>query len=941
MSVSLAVFERSQNVVWSFVFFLAVLLALGGCGGGSSDRERAPDPTPDPDILSLSAPVIDGALIAGMSREWQLDYTYDPAAVGDELVELRFSLPEAPSGMTVLEDTGTLLWTPSPALEGTEHTVRARAELGDETAEVTFSVSVALSTPVASSVVGNTVAVTQPGSLQGFAITVPEEATRPAGQIQVRVVDEAQAPQLPEGVVRLSDFFVVSPVTTDTGAIIVSLPAALVPSGMRVEHLSLFTYEEAFEFGVWDPDVDTGPTDSASWATTGSDFEIMADAVSFEVSALGALSFIGYYSDTDGATWLESASNLEGSLPTALEPFSNGNRCQRRVLPDGASESEGIWDCEADGFRLQIKRHAPTNWGGGLTADDIFGWAIEARAKIQGLNMDADNQLTVSIEPLAGALGLWKPSTPKTLYIRNELPSMLELTRAEVAKHVLAHEFFHHTQFRTRIDDRNNMIVYWVSGGVPKARIMWALEGTAVWFEDEVYDAANLYRRLVPDAGLPAFLTRNQQRGLGLTSANIEWYQYFAWWKLLSNRCSGFSVRDMLNMADGGQWGVRNLAEKVNSPAWNCGFTAGFEDTTLGPERRFASALLHYAYATHPETGQRENSLGLLDSNEPDVVKFEGAPTSWWLTPSAECKTIGSDWRDTCPEYAWRIGEVGVAAANVVDVEWLPELPEDSGADTRTAIFHFVNLGDSDLYAFLVQQAGAEGSWPTGRGIRIPPGQPLKVSPSSFPELRTPYNGDWSVFLINPSVENRIVYALITGIEEEEELIAGRYEVIGADGGIVRDVVTGLEWQRCPVGQTWNPSENRCDGPVLGPTVYFDWYAAMELTASGGFRLPSLQELQTLVYCAGEEQAYFNESGEFCAGTPDVDFARPTIVLEAFPNAPRTVFWTASEDTEVWNPDVQPEPTRAWLVNFNLGNSRAANKDLDFGNWVRLVRGGL
>ena len=154
MLTLMAVFQRSRNVRWGFVFLLAVLFALGGCGGGgSSDKKPIPDPKPQP--LTLSAPVIDGALIAGIPRELQLDHTFDPAMVGDDLVELRFSLEAAPPGMTLLEDLGALLWTPSPALEGSEHTVRVRAELGDETAEVTFSISVALSTPVATSVMSD------------------------------------------------------------------------------------------------------------------------------------------------------------------------------------------------------------------------------------------------------------------------------------------------------------------------------------------------------------------------------------------------------------------------------------------------------------------------------------------------------------------------------------------------------------------------------------------------------------------------------------------------------------------------------------------------------------------------------------------------------------------------------------------------------------------
>lgn len=756
MLAFMAVFRHSRNVRWGLVFLLAALFALGGCGGGSSnggssDEESPPDPTPEP--LTLSAPVLDGALVAGVQRELQLGYGYDPAWGEDDLVEVRFSLEEAPTGMTLLEDTGTLLWTPSPALEGSEHTVRVRAELGDETAEVTFPVSVALSTPVATSVVGNTVTVTQPGSLQGLAITVPVQASRPASQVQVRVVDEAQAPPLSEGAVRLSDFFVVSPVSTDEGAMIVSLPSALVPPGMHVEDLSLFNYEEAIEFGVWDPDVDSGPTDSASWAAIGFDFDITEDALKFEVGALGTLSFVGYYPDPDAVTGLGGAWDPEFRTPTALEPLDNGSRCQRQVLPDGISLSVRIWECEADGFRFQIRRLAPINWSAGLTPDDVLGWALEARTKIRGLNMNADDRIGVLIQPMRGALGKFSPRTPRALYLRNRLPVMFELTRAEVAKHVLAHEFFHHAQFRTRIDGRENMIAS-LRSGVAKKQIVWAIEGTAVWFEDEVYDASNRYRRHVPSDGVPAFLSRKKRLGLGFTLDKREPYRYFPWWKLLSNRCPSFSVRDMLNVADGDQWGVRSLAERINSPAWGCSFNPGFEGTG-GLEQRFASALLYYVYATDEATGAAHNSLALMDPGEASIKFAKGRSDS--ITPSEAC--CGDDLVAACPSAAGGVARIGKASVRKVAVaEITPE--------TGTALFQIDNRSaTTDLYAYLVQGAPPNRGWPSGAGRRIPPGGKTVVSAYSDPNLNAPYHGTWSLVLVNPNPDAIQTFALAAGNE--------------------------------------------------------------------------------------------------------------------------------------------------------------------------------
>ena len=66
-------------------------------------------------------------------------------------------------------------------------------------------------------------------------------------------------------------------------------------------------------------------------------------------------------------------------------------------------------------------------------------------------------------------------------------------------------------------------------------------------------------------------------------------------------------------------------------------------------------------------------------------------------------------------------------------------------------------------------------------------------------------------------------------------------EVEGSNGSIVRDSTTGLEWQRCPHGQSWTGSG--CSGAAWEGT----WEDAVRITAPGGFRLPTIDELKTLV----------------------------------------------------------------------------------------------
>ncbi|TWI73981.1 uncharacterized protein DUF1566 [Desulfobotulus alkaliphilus] len=85
-------------------------------------------------------------------------------------------------------------------------------------------------------------------------------------------------------------------------------------------------------------------------------------------------------------------------------------------------------------------------------------------------------------------------------------------------------------------------------------------------------------------------------------------------------------------------------------------------------------------------------------------------------------------------------------------------------------------------------------------------------------------------------------------------------EVEGSSGSIVRDNNTGLEWQRCPHGQSWTGSG--CSGtPWQGK-----WDDAVRIKAPGGFRVPSIDELKTL---APYDESIFPGGALFWSSSPD------------------------------------------------------------------------
>ena len=79
-----------------------------------------------------------------------------------------------------------------------------------------------------------------------------------------------------------------------------------------------------------------------------------------------------------------------------------------------------------------------------------------------------------------------------------------------------------------------------------------------------------------------------------------------------------------------------------------------------------------------------------------------------------------------------------------------------------------------------------------------------------------------------------------------------RYELSDSSLSVI-DLGTGLMWQRCSVGQTYNSETGSCDG---SGTTYSDWYSALQAVSPinistfdgyGDWRIPNTKELWSLV----------------------------------------------------------------------------------------------
>jgi hypothetical protein len=139
--------------------------------------------------------------------------------------------------------------------------------------------------------------------------------------------------------------------------------------------------------------------------------------------------------------------------------------------------------------------------------------------------------------------------------------------------------------------------------------------------------------------------------------------------------------------------------------------------------------------------------------------------------------------------------------------------------------------------------------------------------------------------------------------------------------GTITDTASKLMWKRCAEGL----SGVNCEG---GKTERYTWddavqrFKDVEYAGYSDWRLPTIKELNTLVYCSKGK----NERGSCKDGSET-----PTINQQAFPNTGKNLFWSGSSDAD--------GSASAWPVYFGNGFFGRSSRDSYLGA-VRLVRGG-
>ena len=184
--------------------------------------------------------------------------------------------------------------------------------------------------------------------------------------------------------------------------------------------------------------------------------------------------------------------------------------------------------------------------------------------------------------------------------------------------------------------------------------------------------------------------------------------------------------------------------------------------------------------------------------------------------------------------------------------------------------------------------------------------------PGSDLRRPSPWAWCWAValgFVLPQAAAEQIPAASAACVDGVPETTPSIDFTIVDDGSVVRHERTGLEWRRCAEGMEWNGEG--CGGFRKTMTWRDALQAAAE--AEGGWRLPDINELRSLA--------------EECR-------ADPAINTEVFPDAPATIFWSASP--ALGSSSLFEAGQGVWRINFTNGADGRTGKDSTWA--VRFVR---
>jgi hypothetical protein len=257
-------------------------------------------------------------------------------------------------------------------------------------------------------------------------------------------------------------------------------------------------------------------------------------------------------------------------------------------------------------MKVWVEDFFPNPWEPAATLEDLMAWLLAARQKLtKSYGMKAREEFWVRLHNTYPYLGYVAPQEKYHVLHLSDGPN-----ERRVMQSTTAHEFFHLAQGETTQPNKTNLLPVEFPSD-------WLIEGTAKWFEDELFNF-DLYKGSEPNPLGPILevgLAARPIAGEPLTRS----YSRFAFWKMVFSYCPGAALPDLFNTPNSSdKSGIQNFKALFESTGWKCSYAQ-----VCGAEGRptLADGLLFYTVAT-----VKLNSIQWLDSNDNGFV-FQNRPS--------------------------------------------------------------------------------------------------------------------------------------------------------------------------------------------------------------------------------------------------------------------------------------------------------------------------
>jgi len=534
--------------------------------------------------------------------------------------QLSYSLLNAPEGLEVDFNSGQLSWTPTAAQAGKTFFPTLRVNDGSIFSEVTFQTVVAEGDPISSNVSGSQTEVTdQSSDLFGMTITAIDDPSAPPSgmgsditEVALFTVPESGSPKLPSNITVVTDVFGIegqfnSPVE-------IRLPLGQFSTIDMLGDIEIYSYVTAvdIEDRFWSPlsvkKSYEGDSENPVLVIELSGLSgLLVFGVEDQVNPVSANSFPTPLRTVkpDGPVISQAPMDINCSVvETLVEATDDTYTCSSVTNPELEVTIEGFGD-------QQLR------WGG-ISKENLVDWLVEAQTWFGLRGFGFSNAFTVNIHSIEsdtpGSIILGYVTTSNgenrnTLHLNsdNSISSVL-------MQGTIVHEYFHHAQGHpdTKQSDQELLITNGRFGS-------WLIEGSARWFEDELFDNINSYVA----EGIGERILEKGLNSLDSNSANDHrdrYYQRFSFMKLLTSKCLSFDQnisRVFSHDKASDPTGINSLVDVLADS--NCDFGSHFGAENMSS---LDAAIALYNYST-----QLKNEISLLDSNESNG-SFSFRPTT-------------------------------------------------------------------------------------------------------------------------------------------------------------------------------------------------------------------------------------------------------------------------------------------------------------------------